>query len=321
MPVAWASFAAGDISLEHARVIGTTVAEMKPEKKDWAERLLTRTAPAVEPLALDRLGRQLRYELDPDTADERAKKQHDGRRLSVATTFGGMVSINGLLGPVPGAIVQAALDAFMAPHGPQDTRTAPQRRADSLEEICQRILRTDQPPTGGGHRPQILVRTGLAGLAGLAGLGSSAGLDSLDRLVAGNSGPADLDRLGPLARADLQRLACDAELVRVVFAATGEILDVGRAQRTFPIGIRRGLLAQWSTCFWPGCRQPAQWAEGHHVKPWEVGGETSLGNAVLACAYHHHVIHRDSWQLEKLPDGTIVARLGPKQMVCKPNAP
>src|SRR3954467_12413168 len=85
--------------------------------------------------------------------------------------------------------------------------------------------------------------------------------------------------------------------------------------------LRRGLLAQWATCFWRGCGQPAEWAEGHHINPWECGGETSLDNAVLACAYHHHVIHRDGWQLEKLDDGTIVARLGAKQMICKPNAP
>src|SRR3954447_14747119 len=157
-PVASAAFDAGEIAVDHARVIGTTVAEMKDEKKPWAEAVLTQAAGSVEPLALDRVGRQLRYEIDPDTADEKAKKQHDGRRLSVATTFGGMVSVNGILEPVAGAVVQSALNAFMRRAGADDDRTAPQRRADALEAICQRVLRTDHPPTNGGHRPQLLVR-------------------------------------------------------------------------------------------------------------------------------------------------------------------
>src|SRR4051812_43917750 len=75
--VALAAFEAGEIALDHARVIATTVAEMKPEKKGWAEAVLTQAAESVEPLVLDRVGRQMRYEVDPDSADEKAKKQHD----------------------------------------------------------------------------------------------------------------------------------------------------------------------------------------------------------------------------------------------------
>jgi hypothetical protein len=43
-------------------------------------------------------------------------------------------------------------------------------------------------------------------------------------------------------------------------------------------------------------------------------------HAVLGCT-HHHVLHRDSWQLEQLANGTVIARLEPKAMICKPNAP
>jgi hypothetical protein len=304
IPQAAAAFVAGDIAVEHARVIGVTVSEMKDEKKAWAEDVLLGAAESVEPIVLDRVGRQLRYEVDPDAADEKARKQHDGRRLSVASTFGGMVSVNGVLEPAAGAVVQTALNAFMAPHA-DDERTAKQRRADALEEICRRILKTDEPRVNGGHRPQLLVRTSLEALREIAG--------------------ADLPQLpwgiGPLGRADLHRLACDSDVIRVVMGGKSEVLDVGRAQRTFPIGIRRALLAQWETCFWVGCNQPAQWAEGHHIVPWEFGRETSVANGLLPCAYHHHVIHRDGWQLEKLADGTVIARLGTKEMVCKPNAP
>jgi hypothetical protein len=302
MPLAAAAFEAGAIALEHARVIGTAVADVKDELKGWTEEVLTNAAPAVEPLVLDRIARELRYQADPESADEKAKRQHASRRLSVATTFGGMVSVNGILEPVAGAVVQSALNAFMGPQA-NDERTMPQKRADALVEICQRMLRTDQPPTNGGHRPQLLVRL-------------------YDRLIgATGARPADVSWVGPVTGEDARRIACDAEVIRIITNGKSEILDVGRAQRTFPVAIRRALLAQWRTCFWGGCNCPAEWAEGHHIDPWEDGGETSLANAVLACAYHHHVIHRYGWKLEKLEDGTIIARLGPKEMICKPNAP
>jgi hypothetical protein len=235
-----------------------------------------------------------------------------------------MVSINGILEPLAGSVVQTALNAFMKRQGADDERTAPQRRADALTEICQRMLRTEHPPANGGHRPQVLVRvhadrcpSGCCGSDGNHGCGEGAGGDCGERAGA----RADVGWVGPVSAADTDQLLCDSELIRVVMRGSSEVLDVGRAQRTFPVAVRRALLAQWKTCFWEGCHQPAEWAEGHHIVPWEDGGQTSEANAALPCTHHHHVIHRDGWKLEKLPDGTIIARLGSKEMVCKPNAP
>ena len=307
LPAVQALFEQGDIALGHARVIGTAVADVPAEQKEWAEQVLTGAAPHVEPLALDVLSRRLRYEVDPESADERAKRQYEGRRLSVASTFGGMVSVNGILDPVAGATVQTALNAFMAPIAGDD-RTMPQKRADALVEICQRMLRTSQPPTNGGSRPQLLMRATVNETAdGIGGLSIAQ--------------PGDLSGVGPLARTDLARLSCDAQLIRVLFNGRSELLDLGRATRTFPPAIRKALLAQWKTCFWEGCNSPAEWSEGHHIVHWSQGGETSEANGCLPCTRHHHVIHDQDWQLEKLPDGTIVARRGAREMVCKPNAP
>ena len=280
MPLVEAQLEAGEISVGHARVIGTAVADVPDERKAWAEKVLSDAAPHLEPLALDRLAQRLRYELDPEGADERAKRQHNSRRLSVATTFGGMVSVNGILDPLAGATVQSALNAFMAPVA-GDERTMPQKRADALTEICRRILTTSQAPKTGGRRPQIMVRTDLTSLSGQPGATA-----------------AEL-WVGPITGETARQIACDAEVIRIITAGASEILDVGRATRTFPPAIRRALLAQWATCFWPGCSAPAEWSEGHHIIHWLFGGETSATNAALPCTHHHHVIHRDDWQLEK----------------------
>ncbi|MCP4301878.1 MAG: HNH endonuclease [Gammaproteobacteria bacterium] len=39
--------------------------------------------------------------------------------------------------------------------------------------------------------------------------------------------------------------------------------------------------------------------DGHHIKHWSDGGETSLDNLVLLCRHHHHLWYagdRMDWQ-------------------------
>jgi hypothetical protein len=45
--------------------------------------------------------------------------------------------------------------------------------------------------------------------------------------------------------------------------------------------------------------------EGHHVRWWEgpYRGETKLGNLVLLCWHHHHLLHKDhGWELHLAAD-------------------
>ncbi|WP_205856942.1 DUF222 domain-containing protein, partial [Phytoactinopolyspora endophytica] len=89
--------------------------------------------------------------VDNKRAKKRAEKRDQGRWLDVAATFEGAVSIDGVLGPEDGAIVQTAIDALATPSGPDDTRSAAQRRADALVELCRRQLNSASLPTHGGE--------------------------------------------------------------------------------------------------------------------------------------------------------------------------
>lgn len=42
-------------------------------------------------------------------------------------------------------------------------------------------------------------------------------------------------------------------------------------------------------CAWPGCNQPADLSQVHHLKAWSNGGETNMKNLVMCCAYHNGV--------------------------------
>jgi len=109
----------------------------------------------------------------------------------------------------------------------------------------------------------------------------------------------------PLPGSSIRKIACDANIHRVITDGLGSILDYGRATRTIPPALYTSLVLRDWGCRFPSCDRPAEWCEGHHVRHWEDGGPTNLQNLVLLCSKHHHVIHLTDWRLELEPDGTL----------------
>jgi hypothetical protein len=105
-----------------------------------------------------------------------------------------------------------------------------------------------------------------------------------------------------LAPSTLRRLACDAGLIEVHVDGQGQPLSVGRKTRTIPAAIKRALLVRDRTCRYPGCSNRL-FLDGHHVRHWADGGETSLTNLVLVCSFHHRRLHEQGGQLVLDEDG------------------
>lgn len=102
----------------------------------------------------------------------------------------------------------------------------------------------------------------------------------------------ELDDGTVIPLSELERIACDCELTRVVLGADGAPLDVGRTQRTYAKELRRAILLRDGHCAWPGCSLRASWCEVHHITWFVHGGNTSAANALTLCAFHHHEVHR-----------------------------
>jgi Domain of unknown function (DUF222)/HNH endonuclease len=113
---------------------------------------------------------------------------------------------------------------------------------------------------------------------------------------------ACLDFGGPVSPEALRMLCCDAAVVPVVMNGQGQPLDVGRATRTIPDGLRRAVAARDKGCAHPGCDRPQSWTEIHHIIPWECGGETKLSNLVMVCRAHHRQMHFSEWVV-RIHDG------------------
>ncbi|MGD9531969.1 MAG: HNH endonuclease, partial [Thermoleophilia bacterium] len=68
-------------------------------------------------------------------------------------------------------------------------------------------------------------------------------------------------------------------------SAARQPLDVGRATRVVPDGLRRAVAARDRGC--ARCGRPPSWCEIHHLTPWEHGGTTAIDNLAMVCRGCH----------------------------------
>jgi hypothetical protein len=102
----------------------------------------------------------------------------------------------------------------------------------------------------------------------------------------------------------VKRLLCDCSMVLVAEDADGDPLDVGRKQRTVSTPLRRALYARDRGCTFPGCHRQ-RYLDGHHLKHWVDGGETSADNMTLLCTHHHRLLHEGGFSIVRDEGGTL----------------
>ncbi|MDP3985016.1 MAG: DUF222 domain-containing protein, partial [Acidimicrobiia bacterium] len=106
-------------------------------------------------------------------------------------------------------LVKTALDAATPPPATDDPRTAAQRRADALVDICRQALDNGGLPESGGEKPHLMV------------------LVDLDMLTGQGSGTAETIDGDILARSTLQQISYDASITRIIFGPHSQPIDVG----------------------------------------------------------------------------------------------
>ncbi len=156
---------------------------------------------------------------------------------------------------------------------------------DALVQLAQHALDTSAAPTSHGTRPRLVVTLDHHTLHPHSpGVGTTE--DGLD-----------------LPGSVIRRLACDADLVRVLLDAQGCVLDVGRRHRLITPAIWTALVARDHHCAFPGCTRPPVMGHAHHIRHWADGGPTALSNLVLVCGHHHRTLHHTPWQVRLAHDG------------------
>lgn len=213
----------------------------------------------------------------------RQQDPHAARQLNFFDTPEGTTQIRGELDAEGAALLRTALDALSAPapakDGRRDPRSPARRRADALVEFVRHALSADVGPAAGGTRPHLSVVIGW------------------DTLLGNGNEPGMTDWGLPLPLEVIRRIACDAQVSRIVLGPDSVPLDVGRTERIVPAHIRRTLVSRDNCCAFPYCDRPSSWCSAHHVRHWVDGGATSLDNLVLLCDQHHSQVHREKWQI------------------------
>ncbi len=223
-------------------------------------------------------------QIDYPSAVARTRAQRQRRRFSINQTWDGMWAVSGELDPETGSIVNSAIRSVAEPTSldAHDHRQPWQKRADALGDLCEHWLRSGESGSSGGVKPHVTVTVDAQALFGLR-----------QRLAVMDD--------GVVAPETVQRIACDSTIVRMLLDDSGSPVDVGRATRTIPPGLRRALDARDRGCQWTGCRAPVDWCDAHHIEHWSNGGPTDLANLVLLCRTHHTAIHQSDHPSTSLP--------------------
>jgi hypothetical protein len=293
-PVTAAAFTSGEISQDAATAVceATTAlpASVPAALTSEIETLLVGVARDEGTRAVVRRAIAITHQFAPEVLEDQERWAREHRFMSLTTRHDGTVAVRGLLDKESGALALAVLGPLAAPapalDGTPDLRETGARYADAFVQLCQ--LATPALPDVRGGRPTGLVTMSLETLQAAA----SSGRPGVPGV------PGMLDTGVPISIEATRKALCDALVIPIVLGGRGEPLDVGRATRTIPSGIRRALIARDGGCAFPGCARPPSWCDAHHINHWSAGGATALCNLCLLCSHHHDTVHHDGWDIE-----------------------
>ena len=235
---------------------------------------------------------------------EQANEQYADRQLNYHYYESGALVINARLPAEQGALVVKALEMameksfqqqFQDPDVSAETSEAGSnpapiatRRADAIAEVAESYLNAEPSAAATADRYQVVVHVSAETLQ--------------------DAPAASCIEDGPHVSAETsRRLACDCSIVKLNEDQDGEILSIGRKTRAIPPSIRRALRFRDAGCRFPGCTH-THFVDGHHIKHWADGGETSLENLVQLCRHHHRLVHEGGFACERTANGKIEFR-------------
>ena len=211
-----------------------------------------------------------------------------------------------------------------------DPRTAGQRRADALVELCEQVLRTGQLPDSGGLRPQLtcVLPAGWAAAQQQRDTCPSCGPRCPDHQPTGFAtsilgdlpgsplspsahGCATAAWSGPQTRARIEAVLCDARLSRLLLDSTGQAQALESLSGSITTTQHRLLAARDLGCTARSCTRPPASCDAHHLVRRTDGGPTTNDNLVLLRRRHHLLWHkgkldpsdlRTPWHTRRPPD-------------------
>lgn len=287
-----AAFGEGSVSLQHVSLLCRTCEQVGVEATRHAEPVLVDAARELDPRQLRVVTERFRYCVDPDGVARESDAAFERRYFDFSQSWDGIYFLNGMFDAESGEVLKTALHALLSPPAADDHRSAGQRRADALLEICRQSLDSGSLPQRGGQKPHLHLL---------------AELDALQKLQ-GAAAP-ELNRRQMVPAETARRIACDASLSTETSRQNGEgrgdVLSL--MSRVVSGATRRALCSGMEVAGFPAVtvrlngRTPITSSTGR------TAAKTKLGNLVLLCRRHHRQVHEQGWRLVSEMGGSLQA--------------
>jgi len=235
---------------------------------------------------------------DPEIAEQ----QHESRAFNYHWDDDGSLVFNGRLPAEVGAMLMKALQSSIDHRGKEVSAETPdhseyrqpisQRRADAVAEMAESYLQNGPAQSSTADRYQVMLHV------------TAETSDSNAHVENGPHVTAETSR----------RICCDTSISRLTEDEKGEPLSIGRKSRVIPPAMRRALKARDKHCRFPGCTHQ-HFIDGHHIRHWADGGETSLDNLVQLCRHHHRLVHEGGFNCERDDSGNVVFRTPENELI------
>jgi Domain of unknown function (DUF222) len=212
-----------------------------------------------------------------DAVIDRPAPKVPERSWSTSTLEDGTMVGRFVFDPTSAELLETALQTARCWDGTTDTRTTAVRNVDAIVEILAFFNANNTSNGTRRHHPHVELHI-------------QAGTDPLfDGCAITANG-----RLLPSWATDV--FMCDCVIHRVMRSGAA-VLDYGRKTYTVPRSLWRAVAARDGGCRFPGCNRKRAYCDAHHIRWWRKHGETKLDNLLMLCNRHHHLIHRDNWQI------------------------
>ena len=310
LPKVAESFAAGDITLDHASALANAAEKVGPEAVEADPNLLeeaNRTnSDQFARRARDWSDRKL-IEAGVDTL-QRQRRAREGK-LWIDRNSGMGILVAKLPGPQFTHLKQAADAHYLRllrgdgrdGRDPNQLRTPAQRMADVLFELL--TNRDAHTCESLGGNPGVREAKASTQLIITAEHGVVDGTES--------DGRVEIIGIGPVPPEILKALSPDTEVAGMIFDRVGRPLWLGRNQRLANAAQRLAVAIRDGGCF--ECGAPMHRCELHHIQEWHRdGGRTDIDNLVAVCREHHRRFETEDLVVRRTERGyTARPRDGP----------
>lgn len=294
------AFTAGEIGFTDLTTVGQTVdaaidaargTDLGPQT--IAERaepvLLTAATQGTHPEELVRIGRKIRYQIDPDGSSKRQRTYAQRAFFDLSQTSDGVGTGHLQCDDGDYADIEAALNHFTSPPSPDPAADEPQhpgyRRLKGLVQVCRIALR-HAGKTSGGRPAQVTLIVPVSTLTHPT-MPPPGRTEWNTVLTAGTvlrkmSEGCDIT---PVYTTDEGFPLGAGNPVKI--PALGKPADQGRQGRFFSAHQRLLYSVLYQTCATTGCDRPLPWTDIDHLRQWHDLGPTDLTNGQPLCRFHH----------------------------------